>query len=210
MPEDSLIPLGQDPAELQDTSEPGTPLDADPEPAPAAIVSEMTLASSIFIQNPDYIEEEILPAGVYRRIAEDRSIIAPSNQSMASFGSYIWPADGNLTSRFGRRSAIVGSVNHMGIDICGRTGDPIFAADSGEVVFSGWNRTFGHYIKIVHDNGHSTLYAHCSELLVSEYERVWQGQEIALMGRTGTASAVHLHFEVIVNDVNVDPLIYLP
>jgi len=212
MPADGLIPLGHDPAEPQEISEQDIPLTADPEPAHTATVSEMTVASSIFIQNPDYveIEEDVLPVGVYRRIAEDRSKIAPGDQSMASIGAYIWPADGNLTSRFGRRSAIVGSVNHMGIDVCGRYGDSIYAADGGEVVFSGWSRTFGHYIRIEHDNGHITLYAHCSELLVGEGGRVWQGQEIARMGRTGIASGVHLHFEIIINDVNIDPLSYLP
>jgi len=199
-------------SEPQDVTEPHFHATLDPEPDYNASISELTVASSIFVQNPDYIhiEEDILPVGVYRRIAEDRSIIAPGDQSMASIGTYIWPADGNLTSRFGRRSAIVGSANHKGIDICGRTGDPIYAADGGEVVISGWNRTFGYYIKVSHDNGHVTLYAHCSELLVSEYDRVWQGQEIARMGRTGTASAVHLHFEIIINDLNVDPLDYLP
>ena len=126
-----------------------------------------------------------------------------------SVGAYIWPSNGTLSSRFGSRSASVGSTNHKGIDITGRTGDPIYAADGGEVVFSDWSRSFGYMIQIRHDNGHITLYAHNSELLVSLGERVAQGQQIALMGATGIASGVHLHFELIINDKNVDPLEYL-
>jgi len=127
-----------------------------------------------------------------------------------STGSYIWPAHGNLTSRFGYRSATVGSTNHKGIDICAKTGDPIYAADAGEVIVSGWSNSFGYVIEVRHDNGHITLYAHCSSLYVSVGERVKQGQVIAGMGCTGRANGVHLHFELKINGENVDPLPYLP
>jgi len=126
-----------------------------------------------------------------------------------SSGAYIWPANGTLSSRFGSRSGSVGSSNHKGIDISGRTGDPIYAADGGVVIVSGWSRSFGYMIQIRHDNGHITLYAHCSKLLVSEGDTVAQGQQIAEMGRTGIASGVHLHFELIINGKNVDPLKYI-
>ena len=130
--------------------------------------------------------------------------------STVSVGKYIWPADGNFTSGFGYRSANgVGSSNHKGIDICASTGDPIYAADGGEIIVSERSSSFGYYIELLHDNGHVTLYAHCSSLLVSVGERVAQGQRIALMGRTGRASAVHLHFELKINDENVNPVPYL-
>jgi len=129
--------------------------------------------------------------------------------STASTGSYIWPAYGNLTSPFGYRQATVGSSNHKGIDICANSGDPIYAADAGEVVVSEKSGAYGNVVEIKHDNGHKTLYAHCSSLLVSVGERVAQGQIIALMGRTGRATAVHLHFELIINGENVNPELYL-
>jgi murein DD-endopeptidase MepM/ murein hydrolase activator NlpD len=132
------------------------------------------------------------------------------NPSSESTGSYIWPANGNLSSRFGRRTTTVGSRNHKGIDITGRSGDPIFAADGGEVIVSGWSVSWGNVIRILHDNGDVTLYSHCSALLVKVGDRVSQGQQIARMGRTGVASGVHLHFELIVDGVNVDPLPHLP
>jgi len=127
-----------------------------------------------------------------------------------STGSYIWPAHGTLASRFGPRRVSIGSANHQGIDIGGESGQSIYAADGGEVIFSGWSDSFGYYIKIRHDNGHETIYAHCKSLLVRVGVRVWQGQEIALMGTTGISSGVHLHFELIINGRNVDPLRYLP
>ena len=129
---------------------------------------------------------------------------------IASAAGYVWPADGNLTSGFGYRSATVGSKNHKGIDICAKYDDPIFAAGSGEVVASGWNGAFGYVIEILHDNGHRTLYAHCSSLLLNVGDTVEQGQKIALMGSTGNATAIHVHFELIINGENVDPVPYLP
>ena len=127
-----------------------------------------------------------------------------------SVGSYIWPAEGNLSSRFGYRRATVGSTYHKGIDITGRYGQSIYAAAGGEVIVSGWSNSYGYVIQILHENGHVTLYCHCRALLVSVGEQVVQGQEIAQMGRTGVADGVHLHFELLIDGVNVDPLPYLP
>ena len=127
-----------------------------------------------------------------------------------SAGSYIWPTEGALTSYFGQRSATVGSTNHMGIDIGGNYGQPIYAADAGEVIESRISSSYGYVIRIMHDNGDVTLYCHCSALLVSVGERVGRGQDIARMGSTGVASGVHLHFELMIDGVNVDPLRYLP
>ncbi|MCL2227499.1 MAG: M23 family metallopeptidase [Oscillospiraceae bacterium] len=135
---------------------------------------------------------------------------ADSPISTASAGTFIWPTEGRLSSLFGPRNSTVGSTRHLGIDIVAPHGTPIYAADGGEVIVSGWNNSFGLMIKIRHDNGKVTLYAHCSELLVSVGERVGQGQKIARMGRTGRVSGVHLHFEVIVDGTNVDPLLHLP
>ena len=137
--------------------------------------------------------------------------VLPETDSLtASTGEYIWPTTGHLTSFFGRRSTSVGSTVHKGIDICGSYGQSIYAADGGEVIVSAWSNSYGYVIQIEHDNGEVTLYCHCRSLLVSVGERVRQGQEIARMGNTGLATGTHLHFEVIVDGVNVDPLPHLP
>ena len=145
---------------------------------------------------------------VYEAVAPQQANL--SSQKAAVPGSnYIWPAHGNLTSGFGYRNATVGSKNHKGIDICAKLDDPIYAADSGVVIVSERSSSYGNYIEIKHDNGQVTLYAHCNSLLVSVGDEVAQGQQIALMGRTGRATAIHLHFELIINGENVDPELYL-
>jgi len=133
----------------------------------------------------------------------------------ASRGCFIWPTDGIITSYFGARNAGIGSTNHKGIDIGGVTGQDILAADGGEVIYAGWNDSgYGYLVKLQHDDGSVTYYAHCSSVLVSEGERVAQGQVIALMGSTGISSGPHLHFEIRPGgdsaDNSVDPLTLLP
>ena len=129
----------------------------------------------------------------------------------ASWGEYIWPCSGTVTSLFGYRSVRVGSSNHKGLDIADATGTDIFAADGGEVTHSGTMSGYGYIIIITHDNGDKTYYAHCSKLLVSVGERVARGQLIAKMGSTGVSSGPHCHFEIRKNGTEfVDPMEYLP
>ena len=142
-------------------------------------------------------------------VAEPLALIDESIRLEESAGSYIWPADGPITSLFGYRDTTIGSLDHKGLDIGGSFGQLIFASDGGEVIFSDIDDNYGLVVRIRHDNGDITLYAHCSSLLVREGERVWQGQEIARMGLTGVTNGVHVHFELIIDDVNVDPLNYL-
>ena len=128
----------------------------------------------------------------------------------ASYGEYIWPAQGSLTSYFGFRTISIGSSNHSGIDIANGYGTKVHAADGGLVVFTDWSSGYGNLVKIEHDNGEVTYYAHCNEFLVSVGERVYQGQEIAMMGETGLATGVHVHFEIRVDGTAIDPLSRLP
>jgi len=124
--------------------------------------------------------------------------------------SYIWPTNGPVTSGFGRRKIPVGSRNHQGIDIGGNSGQPIYASGDGEVVYSGWNDSYGNMIRIRHDNGDETVYGHCKSLSVKKGKYVKQGTKIAAMGSTGTSIGVHLHFELSIDGKNVDPMAYLP
>lgn len=86
-----------------------------------------------------------------------------------------------------------------GVDMANSCGTPIYAAADGNVVISdgvGYNGGFGKYVKLSHDNGTETLYAHATKLLVGAGETVQRGQMIALMGSTGRSTGCHLHFEV--------------
>lgn len=82
------------------------------------------------------------------------------------------------------------------------------AAKSGVVLTSTYNSSYGNYVVISHANGESTLYAHMSKRLVSEGDKVTQGQTIGLVGTTGSSTGNHLHFEVRLNGQRQDPLNY--
>lgn len=128
-----------------------------------------------------------------------------------STGSYIWPAEGTLSSYFGYRKVEIGSTYHRGLDIAAYTGTDIYAADGGTVIFSGEFGSYGYMLQIEHDNGDITYYAHCSKLLKKRGDTVKQGELIAYVGSTGVSSGSHLHFEVHPGGGNaIDPLTVLP
>ncbi len=128
-------------------------------------------------------------------------------------GSMQWPCPSTktITSQFGTREHPIQGVTkmHNGIDIAGAYGVDIVAADSGTVLFSGNSSSYGKYIVISHGNGTTTLYAHCSQLLVSAGSSVNKGQVIAKVGSTGRSTGPHLHFEVSVNGARQNPLNYV-
>ncbi len=103
---------------------------------------------------------------------------------------------------------------HYAVDIQQRSGGPIFAAEDGLVIRAdyGWDGGYGNVIEIDHGNGLVTLYAHNKELYVREGDRVSRGQVIAYMGNTGRVycdTGIHVHFEVRVNGVKKNPMLYL-
>lgn len=121
--------------------------------------------------------------------------------------SLSWPVPGGkISSRFGKRDNRI----HEGIDISAKEGTAVIAAASGLVIYSGSGvRGYGNLVLIRHSGGMVTVYAHNRKNLVSEGDRVRQGQVIAEVGQTGRASASHLHFEVRQSEVPVDPLKHL-
>ena len=101
-------------------------------------------------------------------------------------------------------------LRHLGIDIPNDEGTPIYAADGGEVVWAGFTPSYGNHVRIQHDGDLVTLYAHMKELKVSVGDKVFQGQQIGIMGHTGAAYGTHLHFEVRHGTVTTDPMKCLP
>lgn len=95
---------------------------------------------------------------------------------------------------------------HYGLDMATEEGNPIYAALSGTVRLAAVGESYGNYLIIDHQNGFATVYAHCSKLLAEEGETVKKGQKIALVGSTGAATGPHLHFEIRLNDIRLDPL----
>jgi murein DD-endopeptidase MepM/ murein hydrolase activator NlpD len=121
------------------------------------------------------------------------------------------PADGaRITSKFGNRNhPILGFTRmHKGIDFGLPTGAPIQAAGDGVVEMAGPNKGYGNYVRIRHSNGFATAYAHMSGFAkgVRTGKRVNQGQIIGFVGSTGMSTGPHLHYEVMVNGSQVNPL----
>jgi murein DD-endopeptidase MepM/ murein hydrolase activator NlpD len=124
----------------------------------------------------------------------------------ASSDLMLWPLRGAITSRFGWRPLRIGGSNmHYGVDIDGQTGDPVVAATPGVVTFSGWMGGYGKLV-IVERGDTEYYYAHASELLVGEGQRVEAGQAIARVGTTGRVTGSHLHFEIRVDGSPIDPM----
>ena len=123
-------------------------------------------------------------------------------------GSFSWPCNGVLTSRFGYRS-LLGSTYHSGIDIGNSYGTSIYASDGGTVTYSGWMSGYGYLIIIDHGNGYQTYYGHNSSLVAAKGEKVHKGQLIARMGSTGRSTGNHCHFGIKLNGTFVNPLNYL-
>ncbi len=129
----------------------------------------------------------------------------------ASTGTYIWPSMGRISSGYSWRVLFNKNEFHKGLDICDDFGSDVVASDGGLVIKAGMDRSgYGNMVLIQHDDGTLTRYAHNSKLYVKEGQRVAQGEVIAAMGKTGQATGVHVHFEVIVNGSAEDPTKYLP
>jgi murein DD-endopeptidase MepM/ murein hydrolase activator NlpD len=119
---------------------------------------------------------------------------------------FVWPVDGMVSSSFGRR----GRAWHRGIDIMAPPGTVIIAAAPGIVVTSGVEDRYGRVVKIAHDNGFVTVYAHNDQNLVELGDTVAAEQKIALVGRTGHATSEHVHFEIRHEGRAYNPLYLLP
>lgn len=120
--------------------------------------------------------------------------------------TYIKPlVGGSFSSPFGSRWGRM----HKGIDWSCSVGTAVRASCGGRVVSAGWVNGYGKCITISHSDGKQTRYAHLSQILVSSGENVKQGEKIALSGNTGNSTGPHLHFEILVNGVQVNPSQYL-
>ena len=120
--------------------------------------------------------------------------------------TYIKPiTGGTLTSTFKWRWGRM----HKGIDWAVPKGTAVRASCGGTVVSAGWSGGYGNCITIRHPDGKQTRYGHLSKILVSAGQKVDQGQKIALSGNTGRSTGPHVHFEILVNGTQVNPLKYL-
>jgi murein DD-endopeptidase MepM/ murein hydrolase activator NlpD len=122
-----------------------------------------------------------------------------------------WPVRGFITSPFGRRSSPYDGdpENHSGVDIQARYGMPVSAGGDGEVIFAGRDSGYGGLVVVSHAGDVDTFYAHLSAIYVREGQHVRRGQPIGAVGASGRATGTHLHYEVRVRGLPVDPRQYL-
>ncbi len=143
-------------------------------------------------------QQEILQA---MRVMESKLSTKPS----------IWPLHGRINSSFGYRRAPFGGRRsfHKGIDIKGRVGAPIVASAMGTVTQAGFSGAYGIVVTIDHGGGFITKYAHMQSASVSVGQKVKRGEMVGRVGMTGRTTGPHLHYEVRVGGVPVNPIKYM-
>jgi len=146
----------------------------------------------------------IVPDGVMPSIQVTSRVrqITPNAGTVTASGQFVWPAQGLITQRF--------SWYHPGLDIANPSGPNVIAADSGRIAYAGWDSSGSGYMVLVdHGNGYTTRYAHLSQVMVISGQTIARGQSVGRMGNTGHSTGTHLHFEIYLNGVRVNPLNYL-
>lgn len=145
-----------------------------------------------------------------KSFVELKSHLSEQSSLLASTPS-VWPARGWVSSGFGKRkSPFTGLMQkHAGLDIANRVGTPIIASADGIVVYVGRKQALGKVVIINHGYGIKTVYGHLSKALVKKGQKVKRGVKVAEMGNTGRSTGPHLHYDVVVNGVSVNPKTYI-
>lgn len=142
---------------------------------------------------------------------EELDAYLEDNEALIMAMPSIWPVRGWVTSGFGvRASPFHGDQRiHEGIDIAAPVGTLIRASANGIVIQAEWEQGYGNLVSIAHGYGIVTRYGHCAEIMVQKGEAVKRGQVIATVGTTGRATGPHLHYEVRLHGVPVNPRRYI-
>jgi LysM repeat protein len=166
----------------------------------------------------------VVPAGSRQYVTWSAPRITRENPGVAKFigpgacgtimdgavgtGGFIWPSNAHFISGYDYSP----STNHFGIDIDGDLGEPMWATDSGVVVYAGWNNFgYGNMVVIDHGNGWQTAYAHMQVFSVICGQSVFQGTPIGTIGSTGKSSGPHIHYEMLHDNYGkVNPWDFLP
>jgi murein DD-endopeptidase MepM/ murein hydrolase activator NlpD len=140
---------------------------------------------------------------LYKFLEDQRSLLASTPS--------IWPTRGWVSSRFGYRISPFTNEKefHKGLDISTRVDSPIVAPADGVVSSVAWDNGYGKVLSINHGHGLKTRYAHLSKILVKKGEFIKRGQVIAQVGNSGRSTGPHLHYEVYLNGLAMNPLRYI-
>lgn len=175
------------------------------------------LARRSFALSNDYARFDYKYAQIKEVVSAIEGNIHELDQFLLDKESYlnstptILPADGWITSYFGQRmSPWAGRLKmHEGLDVGAPYGTPVYAPADGIVTYSGMKAGFGKFVQIDHGYGIETIYAHNQTLNVRPGQRVKRGTLLAGVGNTGHSTGPHLHYEVRVNGIAVDPLYFI-
>lgn len=153
--------------------------------------------------NTDVRLEEVQQQELMQRFRENRELLAATPS--------IWPTEGWVSSPFGmRRSPFTGRREfHKGIDISNRRGTPIYAPAKGTVSFCGVDGGYGNSVVVSHGDGLITRYAHMQRFVVKDGQTVTRGELLGYIGNSGRSTGPHLHYEVRINGVCVNPMRYI-
>lgn len=166
----------------------------EPTPTPDPVPERVRQAVSAFLETQAEFSDYELPATV-------------SYDYLEIPFEYSAPVSGYTSSGFGYRLHPVEDIVkfHYGTDYAVNSGTDIFSFADGTVTEVNWDNGYGNYIRISHDGGWSTLYAHCSETFVQAGQSVTKGEKIALAGATGEVTGPHLHFELLHDGIYTNP-----
>lgn len=154
------------------------------------------------------IEDDV---DVERSVSRDLLAEVERQRSLTAHTPSLWPSRGWISSRYGWRSSpFTGRRQfHKGIDIAARMKTPIFAPADGVVTTFRRNGGYGNFLVINHGYGIVTRYGHLNKSLVTPGQQVKKGQKIALIGSTGRSTGPHVHYEVLVGGIHVNPQRYM-
>lgn len=144
---------------------------------------------------PEGVKKDDITPGTAPRVKQ----ITPDAGTVVASGRFAWPTHGVITQKF--------YWYHPGIDIANPAAPDVLAADSGKVIFSGWDNTgYGNMVLIDHGNGYKTRYGHMQRLYVVVGQTVSRGAALGKMGSTGHSTGTHLHFEIYKGGTRINPL----
>ena len=170
------------------------------------------LAASSAMDRAESQEPQTEPAVVY--VNYDGPAL-PDNTTMDRYNlglsETVSPVMARVTSGFGWREDPLGEgvKFHNGLDLGVATGTPVLAFAAGTVDYIGESQAYGQYLQIIHENGVTTFYAHCSKLCVQKGQKVEAGEKVAESGATGDVTGPHLHFEMKKDGVRINPDYYI-
>jgi len=203
----AMLKLKTKKALLEYTGE-GGPTTADQAALMQALSSRSTLTQGEFDESLGYLNKA---ARMRLESYGELKKYVTTQRSLLASRPTLWPVRGWVTSRFGYRVSpfFEGTTFHQGLDIANEEGTSIKAPADGVIIFNGWQGSYGKLIVIDHGYGYSTRFGHQERTLVNIGQRVKRGQVIGFLGNTGRSTAPHLHYEVRLNGVPLNPIKFL-